>query len=127
MARGLTALVAGGLFGAGAAAGEIPRDAFSGKSVRFVAGEANVKVEEKAHDLSTDRSRSLPTSERIRVNLEAGKNEANVAHYYYSTPSAPLTEDLSAEMWVHSNKAGVKLLARLVFPKIRNPKQLDEP
>ena len=38
-----------------------------------------------------------------------------------------MTEDLSAEMWVHSNRAGVQFLARIVFPKIRNPKQLDEP
>lgn len=110
-----------------AAADEIHRDDFSGKTPRFVAGEANVKVEEKAHDLSTDRSRSLPTSERIRVGLAAGKNETNFAYYYYTTPPAPLTEDLAAELWVHSNKAGVKLLARIVFPKIRNPKQLDEP
>ena len=30
-------------------------------------------------------------------------------------------------MFVHSNRAGVQLLARVVFPRIRNPKQLDEP
>jgi hypothetical protein len=126
MARGLTALVICGFFAASVAGDEIHRDTFSGKSTRFVLGEANVKVDEKAHDLSTDRSRSLPTSEHIRVGLPAGKNETNFAYYYYSTPVAPLTEDLAAELWVHSNKAGVKLLARVVFPKIRNPKQLDE-
>jgi hypothetical protein len=109
-----------------AAPDELHRNTFSGKSTHFLAGEANVKVDEKAHDLTGDRSRSLPTSERIRVSLAAGKNEANHAYYYYSTPAAPLTEELSAELWVHSNRAGVKLLARIVFPKIRNPKQLDE-
>jgi hypothetical protein len=126
MARGLTALVAVCLIGAFAAADEIHRDAFSGKNTRFIAGEATVKVEEKAHDLSADRSRSLPTSEHIKLSLGAGKAEKNFAYYYYPTPAAPLTEDLSAELWVHSNKAGVQLLARVVFPKIRNPKQLDE-
>src|SRR5262245_64424649 len=105
---------------------EIHRNSFSGKTTQFLKGEANVRFEEKAHDLSTDRSRSLPTSERIRLNLAAGKNENNFVHYYYPTPAAPLTEDLSAELWVHSNKVGVQLLARIVFPKIRNPKQLDE-
>ena len=127
MARGPWAILVLGLVVAGAAADEIHRDEFSGKTTKFLQGEANVKVDEKAHDLSTDRSRSLPTSERIRVTLGAGKNENNLATYYYPTPAAPLTEDLAAELWVHSNKAGVRLLARIVFPKIRNPKQLDEP
>jgi len=122
-------LVALGLFAALAVvrAEEIHRNAFSGKSTHFLAGEANVKVEEKTHELSGDRSRSLPTSERIRVNLSVGKNDSNFAYYYYSTPPAPISEDLSAELWLHSNKAGVQLLARVVFPNIRNPKQLDEP
>ncbi|HEX3151523.1 MAG TPA: hypothetical protein VHR66_25830 [Gemmataceae bacterium] len=127
MTRGLTALIALGFWVSLAHADEIHKDPFSGKSTRFVAGESNVKVEEKAHDLSAERSRSLPTSERIRVNLAAGKNESNFAYYNYTTPVAPLTEDLSAELWVHSSKPGVQLLARVVFPKIRNPKQLDEP
>jgi len=109
------------------AADEIHRNDFSGKSTHFIRGDDNVKAEVKAHDLSADRSRSLPTSERIKLNLAAGKNETNYAYYYYPTPPAPLTEDLSAELWVHSSKAGVQLLARVVFPKIRNPKQIDEP
>jgi hypothetical protein len=132
MPRGLitvrSALLAAGLFTALSVvlADEIHRDSFSGKSTKFLAGESNVKVEEKVHELSGDRSRSLPTSERLRVNLPAGKNETNFAYYYYPTPPAPITEDLSAELWLHSNKAGVQVLARIVFPKIRNPKQLDE-
>lgn len=107
-------------------ADEIHRNDFSGKNTFFVKGDDNVRAEEKAHDLSGDRSRSLPTSEHIRLNLAAGKNETNHAYYYYPTPGAPLIEDLNAELWLHSNKAGVQLLARIVFPRIRNPKQLDE-
>src|SRR5689334_12557259 len=85
------------LFAALVLADEIHRNDFSGKSTFFIKGEANVKVEEKAHDLSTDRSRSLPTSEHIRVNFAAGKNETNYAYYYYPIPAAPLAEDLNAE------------------------------
>src|SRR6476620_1914796 len=92
------------LFAALVFADEIHRNDFSGKSTFFAKGDANVRVEEKAHDLSTDRSRSLPTSEHIRVNLAAGKNETNYAYYYYPTPAAPLADDLNAEMWMHSNK-----------------------
>src|SRR5690349_1889282 len=110
-----------------AQAEEIHRNSFSGKATQFLKGEANVRFEEKAHDLSAERSRSLPSSEHIRLTAAAGKNETNFIYYYYPTPAAPLTEDLSAELWVHSNRAGVQLLARIVFPKIRNPKQIDEP
>src|SRR5947209_3999536 len=127
MARRLLALLPVLLAVGPIAADEIHRDGFAGKSTRFVPGEANVKYDEKAHDLSADRSRSLPTSEHLRLSLPAGKNEKNFVYYYYTTPPAPLTEDLSAELWVHSNKAGVGLMARIVFPKIRNPKQIDEP
>ncbi|HJZ89560.1 MAG TPA: hypothetical protein VKE40_01730 [Gemmataceae bacterium] len=129
MRRGLPtipALLLAVVFALPAAADEIHRNDFSGKTTHFIKGDDNVKAEEKAHDLSTDRSRSLPTSEHIKLNLQAGKKEANYAYYYYPTPPAPLTEDLSAELWVHSNVAGVQLLARVVFPKIRNPKQIDE-
>ncbi len=115
------------LFAAFVFADEIHRNDFSGKNTSFVKGAANVRVEQKAHDLSNDRSRSLPTSEHIRLNLARGKNESNFAYYYYPTPAAPLVEDLNAELWLHSNKPGVQLLARVVFPRIRNPKQLDEP
>ena len=110
-----------------ATADEIHKNSFSGKSTSFIKGEDNVKAEEKAHDLSADRSRSLPTSERIKLTSAAGKNETNYAYYFYPTPAAPITEDLSAELYVHSTKAGVQLLARVVLPKERNPKQIDEP
>ena len=110
-----------------AQADEIHKNPFSGKSTSFIKGEDNVKAEEKAHDLSADRSRSLPTSERIKLTSAAGKNETNYAYYFYPTPAAPITEDLSAELYVHSTKAGVQLLARVVLPKERNPKQIDEP
>ncbi len=114
-------------FSSVASAQELHKNSFSGKSTHFVKGDDNVKVDEKAHELSSDRSRSLPTSERIWLSMAAGKNEKNHAYYYYPTPPAPLTEDVAAELWVHSNRAGVKLLARIVYPRIRNPKQIDEP
>ena len=108
-------------------ADEIHKNAFSGKSTAFVKGFDNVSAEEKVHELSNDRSRSLPTSERIKLSCAAGKNETNFAYYFYPTPAAPFNEDLSAELWVHSTKSNVQFLARIVFPKERNPKQLDEP
>lgn len=107
-------------------ADEIHRNSFSGKTTSFIKGDDNVKTEVKLQELSADRSRSLPTSEHLKVNCVPGKNETNFAYFYYPTPAAPLTEDLSISMWMHSNRAGVQMLGRLVIPKERNPKQIDE-
>src|SRR5262249_26953338 len=42
-------------------------------------------------------------------------------------PRAPLAEDLGARLWLKANRSGMQLLARLVLPHERNPKNLDEP
>ena len=118
---GLGSIFSGPLF-----ADEIHRNSFSGKTTSFLKGDDNVKAEVKLQELSADRSRSLPTSEHLKVNCTPGKNETNYAYFYYPTPAAPLTEDLSVSLWVHSNRAGVQMLGRLVIPKERNPKQIDE-
>ena len=85
------ALVFAAAFGSSsvAVADEIHRNDFSAKTTFFVKGAANVRVEEKGHDLSAERSRSLPTSEHIRLLLATGKNETNYAYYYYPTPAVP--------------------------------------
>ena len=115
-----------GLAATAAGQDSIHRNSFSGKSPSFVKGDDNVKAEVKVHEPSADRSRSLPTSEHIKINCTPGKNETNYAYFYYPTPAAPLTEDLSMSLWVHSNRAGVQMLGRLVIPKERNPAQIDE-
>ena len=114
------------LLAAPLAAQELHKNSFSDKATQFIKGEDNVKAEVKVHELSGERSRSLPTSEHIKLTLAAGKKESNYAYYYYPTPAVLLNEDTSAELWVHSDKVGVQLMARVVFPKIRNPKQIDE-
>ncbi len=100
---------------------------FSGKTPSFIKGESNVNAELKAHTISNERARSLPSSEYIKLSIPPGRNENNYIYYYYPTPAAPVTEDLTAEVWVHGTRSGIGLLARVVFPKERDPKQIDEP
>lgn len=128
MVRRWTCAVVGVAVALGVAiADDLHKNSFTGKATQFVQGDANVKVEVKVHEISAERSRSLPSSERLVLNLGAGKNDTNHAYFFYPTPAAPITDDSSAELWVHSSKAGVRLMARVVFPKIRNPRQIDEP
>ncbi len=106
---------------------QIHRDGFEGKKTAWIRGEDNVRAEQKAHTVSSDYAHLGTQSEFIQLVCPEGKNDPNFANYYYSTQPAPIGEDLSASVWIKANRAGIQLQARLVLPKERNPKQLDEP
>lgn len=106
---------------------QIHRNGFEGRQTGWLRGEDNVRAEQKAHALSSDYAHLGSTSEFIQVVCPEGKNDPNFARYYYPTQPAPVGEDLVANVWVKANRAGVQLQARLVLPKERNPKQIDEP
>jgi hypothetical protein len=100
---------------------QIHRHSFSGRETAFIRGDANVRVEENEHDISTKSFKSQPSSEHIKLTAEAATGDAAFIHYYYETPPAPVSELLSAGVWVKATKAGVQLRARVVFPKEPDP------
>src|SRR5438309_1764607 len=99
----------------------IHRHGFAGRNTVLVRGDANVRVEEKEHDISTQSFKSQPSSEHITLICEAGTGDAAFIHYYYETPPAPVADTLSAGVWVKATKPGIQLRARVVFPKERDP------
>ncbi len=75
------------------------------------------------HSVSREYAHKGEFSETIRLaiaNADPGLN--NQIQYVYLTPRAPIADDLRASIWVRSKRAGVKLQARVVFPRMRNPK-----
>jgi hypothetical protein len=106
---------------------QIQKNGFSGKQTGWLRGEDNVRAEERAHELTDQSAHSLPTSERIMLTVPPGKNEENFIYYYFPTQPAPMSDELSASVWVRASRSGVQLQARLVLPRERNPKQPDEP
>ncbi|VTT96393.1 Uncharacterized protein OS=Pirellula staleyi (strain ATCC 27377 / DSM 6068 / ICPB 4128) GN=Psta_1862 PE=4 SV=1 [Gemmataceae bacterium] len=100
---------------------QIHRLGFAGRNTALVRGDANVKVDENEHDVSTLSFKSQPSSEHLKLTLEAATGDAAFVHYYYDTPPAPVSDVLSAGVWVKSTKAGVQLRARVVFPKEPDP------
>ncbi|MBY0457199.1 MAG: hypothetical protein K2V38_07670, partial [Gemmataceae bacterium] len=122
----LVALVAG--FTLVPARGDtIHRFAFGGKNTALARGDANVRVEEKEHDVSDQYFKSQPTSEHFRLTAEAATGDAAFIHYHYDTPPAPVSPALSAGVWVRSTRAGVQLRARVVFPKEPDPARPESP
>src|SRR5438132_11869872 len=74
----------------------IHRHGFAGRQTALVRGDANVRVEEKEHDISTQSFHSQPSSEHIKLVAEAATGDAAYIHYVYDTPHAPVSEILSA-------------------------------
>ena len=103
------------------------RYGFGGKNTVLVRGDANVKVEEKEHDISDQSFKSQPTSEHLKLTADLAAGDAAFIHYHYDTPAAPVTAALSAGVWVKATKAGVQLRARVVFPKEPDPAHPEAP
>src|SRR5690242_2679982 len=79
-----------------ASAQQIHRHTFAGKNAALVRWDANVRVEEKEHDITTLSFKSQPSSEHVKLVAEAGIGDSAFIHYYYDTPPAPVSEVLSA-------------------------------
>ncbi len=106
---------------------QIHRHGFGGKATVLVRGDANVKVEEKEHDISDQSFKSQPTSEHFKLTADLAAGDSAFIHYHYDTPPAPVTAALSASVWVKATKPGVQLRARVVFPKEPDPARPEAP
>jgi hypothetical protein len=104
---------------------QIHRHSFAGRTPAFLRGDANVRVEEQQHDISTQAFKSQPSSEHVKLTCDAGTGDAAFIHYYYETPPAPVSDTLSAGLWVKATKPGIQLRARVVFPKEPDPENPD--
>jgi hypothetical protein len=129
-----THLLAFALIGLGVAgvlwparAQQVHRHGFGGKNTVLVRGDANVKVEEKEHDVSDQSFKSQPTSEHLKLTADLAPADTGYIHYHYDTPPAPVAATLSAGVWVKATKAGVQLRARVVFPKEPDPARPEAP
>ena len=88
-----------------------------------------MKFEEKDHKISTEHAKSGTTSEFIKIESTppAGAAEAQFVHFYYETPPAPITDRLTAGVWVKAFRPGIQVKARVVFPKEKDPRNPDAP
>jgi hypothetical protein len=104
-----------------ARAEQVHRHGFGGRATALVRGDANVRADENEHEVSKLHFHSQPSSEHLKLTLEAATGDAAFVHYHYDTPPAPVTELLTAGVYVKATKPGVQLRARVVFPKEPDP------
>jgi hypothetical protein len=106
---------------------QIHRHGFGGRNPALVRGDANVKVEEREHDISDKSFKSQPTSEHLKLTADVAAGDSAFIYYHYDTPPAPVSAALSAGVWVKATKPGVQLRARVVFPKEPDPTRPEAP
>ncbi len=102
---------------------QIRRDGFEGRDVSWVKGPADGAYRELAHQMTEDVVHTGQRAEFLRIQAERG----SFIHYLYDVGRAPITEEMSAGVWVRADRPGVQLLARLVLPHEPSPGNVEEP
>jgi hypothetical protein len=107
----------------------IHRNGFAGRKTAWQRDASSVRFEETAHDISDEFAHRPPTSEHITVNVQPPYHPERepTVQYFYATPKAKISDELTATLWVRSSRPGIQLRARVVLPKERNPDQISEP
>jgi hypothetical protein len=93
----------------------------------WVKGQADAVFREIAHRMTDPGNAAEPAhggrrSETIQVDAEAG----SFIYYTYDLGRAPVGDDLSISLWLRANRPGMQLLARVVLPHERNPRDPEQ-
>lgn len=102
---------------------QVHRNSFEAREIAWQRGAADVAFRETAHEVTDQAAHSGQFAEHLQLTAEKG----SYLYYVYPTGRAPVNEELSLSVWVKANRPGAQLCARLVLPKERNPKNIEEP
>jgi hypothetical protein len=96
------------------------RESFEDADTRWLEEGGDVKHQVRAHDRTDQTAHSGRYSERISFTAGNGTQ----LHYSLPISRALVSDDLRVSVWVKSDRPGVQLLARVVFPLERDPGSL---
>ena len=102
---------------------EIIQYGFEGRDTVWVQGNSKASFRETAHRITDEFARSGTKSEHLALAVEQGE----FIYYTYNVGRAPVNDELTASIYVRANRPGVQLLARVVLPQERDPKNLAQP
>jgi hypothetical protein len=101
---------------------QIHRNGFETSKIGWLKGGFDAPYEEKTHAISDQVAHEGRHSEYIQFVAQSG----TFIHYAYATGKAIIGEELSAGLWLRANRPGMQLLARVVLPHERDPRNLDQ-
>ena len=106
-----------------AQAQQLLQQGFEGKNTLWIPVRTDPGPKELDHKITDELAHSGLRSELIRFNADAGPP----AQFTYEIGKAPVANELTVGVWIKSNRPGTQLVARVVLPLERDPKQLDRP
>jgi hypothetical protein len=119
---GLLGLFLGCLLAAGMVQGQqIHRNGFETLKIGWLKGGFDALYQEKTHEISDQVAHDGRHSEHIKFDAQQG----TFINYAYPSGKAIVGEELSASIWLKSNRQGMQLMARVVLPRMRDPSNLD--
>jgi hypothetical protein len=98
----------------------IHRNGFETK-LGWTTGGFDAVYEEIAHRIDDRDPHNGRASEYVEINAKQG----SYVHYVYPVGKAPITEELRASFWLRANRAGMRIMARVILPKERDPNNVD--
>src|SRR4051812_8662287 len=85
-------------------------------------------IADAAHEvvLHTSTDQGAHTGQRSEY-LQLKVQNGTYLYYQYPLGKAPVGEELNGGVWIKANRPGVQLLARVILPRERDPKNLELP
>lgn len=106
-----------------AGAQHIHRNGFEANKTLWTPGPTD-SVNEVITHISTDQgAHTGQRSEYLQLKAQPG----GFIYYVYPIGKAPLTEELTGGLWLKANRPGLQLMARVILPNERDPKNLEAP
>ncbi len=102
---------------------EIIQFGFEGRDTVWVPGDSKASFREIAHRITDEYARSGSRSEHVQLLVEQGE----FIYYTYNVGRAPITDELTASVFIRASRPGVQLKARVVLPQERDPKNVAQP
>ena len=102
---------------------EIIQYGFEGRDTVWVQGESKAAFRETIHKITDEFARSGQRSEHLQLLVEQGE----FIHYTYNVGRAPFNDEFTGSIYIRANRPGIQLLARVVLPQERDPKNPSQP
>ena len=96
---------------------------FEGRDLFWNPGPSDAPNKQLLHALTDETRHGGHQSECFELQVQQG----TFLSYTHDVGRGLVSEELSASLWVKANRPGTQLLARVVLPHERNPKNLAQP
>jgi hypothetical protein len=100
---------------------QVHRNGFEGRNPLWLRAGADAPFDETAHQITDQGAHDGQRAEYLAIKAGQG----TYVYYQYPCGRAPVSEELSANVWVKANRPGLQLLARVVLPHEPDPNNLD--